>query len=301
MTLHSITAEQQRPTTTADADRQKRDQVHSMWAAVAGSWSAHADYTDRRHAPNTRRLLDLADPRPDDRVLELACGAGGLGLAAARLVGPDGEVVISDVTPGMTAAAEARASASGMGNVRTEVLDIEAIDQPDASYDVVLCRDGLQFAVDPSRAAREIHRVLRPGGRVAVAVWGPRPRNPWLGVVMDVISEQTGKQVPPPGLPGPFALEDAAELEHILTEAGLLRVSVSELSLPMYASSFEDWWSRTSALAGPASKLIASMPEPARVALRDRARLAVAPYETPGGLELPGVSLVASGQRDSSA
>ena len=158
-----------------------RARLHGMWAAVAGSWGEHADYVDARAAGVTRAMLAASRPQPGERVLELACGPGGVGIAAAELVAPGGEVVLSDVAAEMTAIAAARAAATGLGNVSTRVLDIERIDEPDASYDVVLCREGLMFAPDPARAAREIRRVLRPGGRVAIAVWGPRERNPWLG------------------------------------------------------------------------------------------------------------------------
>ena len=158
----------------------------------AGSWGEHAEYVDARGAAVTEQMLAASRPQPGERVLELACGPGGVGIAAARLVAPGGEVVLSDVVAEMTAIAAARATAAGAGNVQARVLDIERIDEPDASYDVVLCREGLMFAPDPARAASEIRRVLRPGGRVAVAVWGPRERNPWLGLVFDAVSAQTG-------------------------------------------------------------------------------------------------------------
>ena len=125
-------------------------------------------------------------------------------------------MVLSDVAPEMTAIAGRRAAELGLDNVTTAVLDIEHIDEPDASYDVVLCREGLMFALDPGQAAREIRRVLRPGGRLALAVWGPRERNPWLGTVLDSVSAQIGAPVPPPGIPGPFALDDAARLGGLL-------------------------------------------------------------------------------------
>src|ERR671936_260482 len=117
---------------------------------------------------------------------------------------------VSDRMLEMTAIAEARASAAGRTNVRARVLDLEEIAEADRSYDVVLCREGLMFALDPARAVAEIARVLRPGGRAAIAVWGPRESNPWLGIVLDSVSAQLGAPVPPPGMPGPFALEDAA-------------------------------------------------------------------------------------------
>ena len=80
-------------------------------------------------------------------------------------VAPGGEVVLSDVVPDMTAIASARARALGLTNVSTRVLDLEAIEQPDDSYDIVLCREGLRFVTHPDRALSEIRRVLRPGGR----------------------------------------------------------------------------------------------------------------------------------------
>src|SRR3954469_17877698 len=128
-----------------------RAQIHGMWASVAGGWGVHADYADARGAAVTARMLDLADPRPGERVLELACGPGGPGIAAARRVAPDGEVVLSDVAVEMTAIAAARAEEAGVRNVSTAVLDLEQIDQPDDSYDVILCREGFMFALDPAQ------------------------------------------------------------------------------------------------------------------------------------------------------
>jgi SAM-dependent methyltransferase len=265
--------------------------LHAMWGAVADGWGEHADFVDARSAALTARMLDRAALRPGERVLELAGGAGGLGMAAAEQVGPEGEVVLSDVAAEMTAIAARRAAARGIGNVATRELDLERIAEPDASFDVVLCREGLMFALDPAQAAREIRRVLRPGGRFAVAVWGPRERNPWLGIVLDAVSEQLGAPVPPPGVPGPFALGDAAKLRETV------HGEVEEVSVPLRVPSFDAWWSRTTALAGPLAKMLAVQPPETIEAIRDRAREAVRSYETADGLELPGTSLLASGRR----
>lgn len=271
--------------------------LHGMWAGVAGSWAEHAAYVDARGTLLTETMLELTAPRPGERVLELACGAGGVGLAAAPLVEPRGEVVVSDVVPEMTAIAAARADALGLTNVRTRVLDLESIDEGDNSYDVVLCREGLMFATDPARAMREIRRVLRVGGRVAVAVWGPRERNPWLELVLDAVSAQLGAPIPPPGVPGPFSLDDPDQLLDLVSNAALDDARVREVPVPLRADSFEDWWLRTSALAGPLGQMLAGLPDDAAAELRTRLHESVRAYETPTGLEFPGVSLLASGQR----
>ena len=271
-----------------------RAQLHGMWSSVAGAWGANVDYVDARGARVTARMLELARPAQGERVLELACGPGGPGLAAAPLVAPGGEVVQSDVSAEMTAIATARAAERGLGNVTGRVLDLEEIDEPDDAFDVVLCREGLMLVPDPARAAREIGRVLRPGGRAVLTVWGPRARNPWLAVVFDVVGAQLGAPMPPPGIPHPFSLDDPDRLGRLLTEAGLFAVEVGELPTPYVAASADEWWERTCALAGPLARRLAALPDGAARSLRARAREAVAEYETPAGLEIPGLSLIAS-------
>jgi SAM-dependent methyltransferase len=278
--------------TTTDGRRELRQRLHAMWTAVAPGWAEHAAYADARGAEVAERMLELTATSPGDRVLELACGPGGLGLAAAAR---GAEVVLSDVAPEMVAIAAARAD--GLPNVSARVLDVEAIDEPGAAYDVVLCREGLMFATDPARAAAELRRVLRPGGRASVAVWGPREQNPWLGMVFDAVSAQTGQPVPPPGVPGPVSLGDADALAGLLEGAGLANVTVEALPVPLRAGSFEEWWERTTALAGPLAAILARLPEPAKEELTGRLREATRAYESPAGIELPGRSLVASAQR----
>ena len=283
------------PAESAQLD-ELRTRLHGMWAAVAGSWGDHADYVDTRAAALADRMLDLAAPQPGERVLELECGPGGLGLAAAKRVLPDGEVVLSDVVAEMTAIASERAASLGLTNVSARELDLEQIDQPDDAFDVVLCREGLMLVPDPARAAREIRRVLRPGGRFALAVWGPRDENPWLGVLLDSVSEQLGAPVPPPGIPGPFSLDDRDRLAGLLSEAGLAEVVLHDQPVPARAVTFDEWWSRSTALAGPLSQVLAALPADAIEAIRVRAQGAMAAYETADGLEIPGLSLIASGR-----
>jgi SAM-dependent methyltransferase len=245
----------------------------------------------------TEVILRLASIEPGARVLELAAGVGGAGLATAARVGATGEVVISDGSPAMTAIAAVRAEELGLANVRTRVLDLEEIDEPDESYDAVLCREGLMLVPDPARAVAEIARVLRPGGRVALSVWGPRAENPWLGVVFDAVSAQLGVATPPPGIPGPFSLDDRDRVASVLVNPHLTDVEIHDVPTPYHAASADEWWARTAALAGPLAERLATLPEPAARAMFARAREGIRPYETAAGLAIPGLALVAAAQR----
>jgi SAM-dependent methyltransferase len=272
--------------------------LHVMWGAVAPGWDENADFVDRRGGELTAAMLDAVSLKSGERVLELACGPGGLGLEAAGLVAPDGEVVLSDIAPQMTAIAAERAQARGLSNVTTRELDLEAIDEPDESYDAVLSREGVMLVPEPARAAAEIRRVLRPGGRASVSVWGPRERNPWLTAMLEAIGAQLGGAFPPPGVPGPLSLGEDGKLLEALSDGGFADAEIREVEVPWRGADFDEWWSRTTALAGPVAKLLEAQPAETVDAIRAHARESLSRYETADGLEVPGATLVGTARRN---
>ena len=281
---------------TGDVDG-LRAGLHTMWGAVAPGWEQNADFVDGRGGALTAVMLDAVSLKSGERVLELACGPGGLGMEAAELVAPDGEVVLSDIAPQMTAIAAERAQARGLTNVNTRELDLEVIDEPGETYDAVLSREGIMLVPEPARAAGEIHRVLRPGGRASVSVWGPRERNPWLTAMLEAIGAQLGGTFPPPGMPGPLSLGEDGKLRAALSDGGFADAEIREVEVPWRGADFEDWWQRTTALAGPVAKLLEAQPTEAVDAIRAHAREALSAYETKDGLEIPGVTLVGTARR----
>jgi ubiquinone/menaquinone biosynthesis C-methylase UbiE len=288
--------QQTEPAPRVDLD-QVRKATHAMWGAVAPGWGQNADFVDTRGRDLTAAMLDAVELQSGERVLELACGPGGLGLEAADLVGPDGEVVLSDIASEMTAIAAERAQSRGLSNVSLRELDLEKIDEPDQRYDAVLCREGLMLVPEPARAAGEIRRVLKPGGRGSVSVWGSGERNPWLAAMLDAIGAQLGGTFPPPGVPGPLSLGENGKLHEALSDGGFAEVRVKEVEVPWRGSDFEEWWRRTTALAGPVAKLLEAQPADAVGAIRAHARESLSRYETADGLEIPGVTLVGTAIR----
>jgi len=240
-------------------------------------------------------MLAAVGIRPGEAVLELGCGPGGVGFAAAELVGADGQVVLSDVAPEMTAIAAERAQQRGLANVTTRELDMEHLDVADSSFDKVLCREALMLVADPTAAAREALRVLRPGGRAVFAVWGPAAANPWLSALLDALGAQLGAPVPPPGMPGPFALSEGGALARVLSAGGFRDVEVIEVAVPMEVGSLDDWWRMVPSLAGPVAALLASLPADVTSAIRGNAEAALRPFATESGYTIPGVSLIGVG------
>lgn len=279
------------------ADEQLHAALRGIWATAAPAWGEHAGYIDTRAAAVTQAILDAACLQRGAHVLELGCGPGGVGIAAADIVGPDGAVVLSDFAPEMTAIAADRARVAGLSNVTTREVNAERIDYPDSTFDAVLCREGLMLVTHPAAAVREAHRVLRPGGRAVFSVWGPRQRNPWLGLLFDAITATLGVQVPPPGVPGPFSLEGDGALGALLLAAGFTDVADREVPTPMHPASVDDWWSVVPALAGPVASLLASLPAEVTATIRAHVEAAMAHFATADGYELPDVSVLGAGRR----
>ncbi|MFG1934839.1 class I SAM-dependent methyltransferase [Mycobacterium sp. NPDC048908] len=269
--------------------------LHAMWSAAAPSWQDFADYVDDREAAVGEAMLRIARIEPGDDVLELGCGPGGVGLAAAELVGPDVRVVLSDVAPEMTTIAAERAERRGLRNVVTRELDMEHLDVPRASFDKVLCREALMLVTDPVAAATEARHVLRPEGLAVFAVWGPPTENPWLSALLDAVGAQLGAQVPPRGTPGPFALSERGALAAVLSAGGFQRVDVTEVAVPMGVESFDEWWRIVPSLAGPVAALLASLPDDMTSAIRADAEAALRPFRTDAGYDIPGLSFVGAG------
>ena len=158
-------------------------------------------------------LAEAADVRAVDRVLDVAAGSGNASLAAARRFA---RVTSTDYVPALLERGRRRADAEGFANIAFEVADAEALPYPDASFDVVLSTFGAMFAPDHRRAAAELMRVCRPGGRIALASWTPAG---FIGQLLRVVA---GYVPPAPGLPSPLMWGTAAHVGELFGGAAAI-------------------------------------------------------------------------------
>ncbi|HEV2973376.1 MAG TPA: methyltransferase domain-containing protein [Solirubrobacteraceae bacterium] len=272
-----------------------RDASRQGWEEAAAGWVRSQDQIRAFAAPVSHWMLDAVAPQPGQRVLELAAGLGETGLLAAELVAPVGGVVISDQADAMLAGARERAAELGLANVEFQTINAEWIDLPVATVDIVLCRWGYMLMVDPAAALGETRRVLRPGGRAALAVWDAIERNPWAELPALELGERNLALPPAPGRPGPFALGRAERVHELLEQAGFADVRVESLELHRRHTCFDEFWETMLDLSRLTHDAVLSRPqdeiEDVKAALKRR----FACYErADGSLDIPARTLVAA-------
>jgi SAM-dependent methyltransferase len=265
--------------------------MRARWAAAAAGWEDTNDHWQRDTLPASTRMVDLIAPQPGHVVLELAAGLGDTGFLAAELIRPGGTLICSDIVPEMLSAAQRRAEQLGIDNVRFRQIDAQRpIDLEAGSIDGVLCRWGYMVMADPAAALRETRRVLKSGGRVALAAWAPAEENPWLGLAVEAL-DRRGVLDPPPGPGGPFAWSRTETIVEHLEGVGFDDPEVEPVDFMLRFASVDDWFDTEQRRSG---RLSGARPFD-RAAVVAELRAAVGRYlAADGSLALPARTWVAS-------
>jgi ubiquinone/menaquinone biosynthesis C-methylase UbiE len=281
------------PVRESDVARRTREDARHAWESVAPSLERLRDRMFESNRAVSEWLVERLDPHDSDVILELTAGPGETGFLAAERVGPKGRLVCTDHAPAMVEVARRGAAARGLDNVAFEVVDAQRIDLAARSVDGVLSRFGLMLMPDPVQAFTEIRRVLRPGRRLAYAVFGPPERNVWIGLLLGALI-QNGHPVPgDPFAPGGFvSLAAAGRNRALLSEVGFEDITVTEVGGVVRFADVDDYWTVQTSVAGPVAEKVATMSDEEIEAVRSTIELEMALYRDEDGYALPSVATV---------
>ena len=277
-----------------DPDEQRAVSRES-WERAAGGWGRNAERIRDWGMPVSVTMLDALHLQPGQRVLELAAGPGDTGFMAAELIQPGGTLISSDGAEAMVEVARERAARLGITNAEFRQLDLEWIDLGAAEVDAVLCRWGIMLCVDPAAAAREMRRILVPGGHVSIGVWDVAERNPWATIPSATLIAMGLSEPPDPDAPGMFSMGPEGRLGALLDEAGFQDVEVRPVGVSRRYRSPEQFVADTAEMSPMFSSVYAELEAAQRDQVAARLIEAVMPYRADdGAVVLPGQALVAS-------
>ncbi|GGD47341.1 class I SAM-dependent methyltransferase [Pseudoxanthomonas indica] len=229
-----------------------------------------------------RQLLLLAAPLPGESVLDVASGTGLIALTVADLVGGTGHVTGVDISERMVEAARQRAAALGLDNVGFARMDGEQLECADATFDLVICALGLMYMPDPEQALREFHRVLRPGGRVALAVWGERRNCGWSSV-FPIVDAEVSSEV----CPLFFQLGHSGALTALCEQAGLVGVAEQRVTTPLHYADAEEACD-AAFVGGPVAMAWSRFDEATRRRVQQRYVESISQWRQGDGFRVPG-------------
>lgn len=264
-----------------------------------GEWVQRVEGFARDAAPRTRpfaeALVDFVAPQSGEHVLDIATGSGVVAVEAALRVGPTGSVLATDFVAEWEPYVARTAAEARVKNVSFAVMPAESLALQDESFDIVLCQFGLMFVDDHVHALREMRRVLRPGGRLGLAVWSEAEK---VGVFL--LSRIVAEALPPPEAPGPspLALAEPGLLERLVSAAGFKGIRAERIVRTFeIADAAEEWRKWSEDPLSPAARGLAALPADERAALQDKALAALEAFREGESIRLPSEAIFVSATR----
>lgn len=272
--------------------------TRQQWEDAADAWHRWGPTLESWLGDATDSMLDAAGIGDGSHVLDVAAGAGGQTLAAARRAGSTGRVVATDISPTILTFAAKVAAEAGLTNIETVEADGEALEElAPGAFDAVISRVGLIYFPDQQAALQGMRRALRPGGRIAVVVYSTPERNEFFSLPVSIIRERAQLPAPAPGQPGPFSLGGPGALEATLRQAGFDDVGVKAVPSPLRLSSAADCVRFERESFGALHQMLAGVDEAGREAVWSDIEDALARFDSPDGFVGPCELLVGWGTK----
>ncbi len=276
----------------------QRDQdVINRWSGSAPFWEKHREIIRHMFAPVTKALVEEAQIASGHSVLDIATGPGEPALTIASLVGPQGKIVGVDPIPEMVAAARREASRLELKNAQFEVAFADHLPFPANTFDAAVSRFGVMFFPSPLAAVREILRVLKPGKKMAFAVWHFAARNPFHFTLSRVVDRYVASPPLEPDAPDTFRFATPGKLREILNEAGVTapteRLLQFKIDVP---ATVEEFWALRLEMSKAREKISVLSPEQVSEVKR-QALDSFREYSTDHGISFPAEVLIVSGAK----
>ena len=267
-----------------------------QWDSAAAGWAKWEPVINRMTGTATEAMLDQAGVAQGSRVIDIACGAGGQTLAAARRAGRDGHVLATDISPAMLSFVDAQAHAAGLGMIATLACTAANLPRDRGAFDAAISRLCLMLLPDPAAAVAAVRGVLRPGGRFGAIVSGLPDANPFHVELVAILRRHANKPAPASG-PGFFALADRAVLTALFEHAGFTDVDITSIDASMILASIADVVPMIREAWGGIWGIISDQPPSVQEAAWTQVRSVFNRFETAGGFAAPVQFHVVSGRK----
>lgn len=240
-----------------------RNQQKETWNKFAPGWKKWDKLTIEFLQPMGDEMIRQLDPKGKDVVLDLASGTGEPGLTIASML-EGGKVVIADLSEGMLAVAREHAENRGITNIETVVCDGCDLPFADNTFDAISCRFGFMFFPDMLMATQEMRRVLKPEGKISIAVWGAPEKNFWVTAIMGTIKEHMALPAPLPDAPGMFRCAEDGLMVSLFSQAGLKNVTQKEVFGKLNFKTAAEYWDLMSDIGAPVVAALSKADEATR-------------------------------------
>jgi len=247
---------------------QIRNQQKESWNKISGGWKKWDEMVMDFLKPMGDEIIRLIDPKGDDVVLDVAAGTGEPGLTIATML-TGGKVIINDFAEEMVAIARENAMRKGINNFETDTSDISELPFADNTFDAISCRFGFMFFPDMTLAAKEMVRVLKPGGRIATSVWTIPEKNFWVTGIMGSINKNLQPPPPPAGAPGMFRCAGEGFMKDLFTQAGLKNISETVIDGKLDCGDAEGYWNFMNEVAGPVAAALSKVDDEMRAKIKE--------------------------------